>query len=202
MKKKHYLILSVLIIIIVIAGCMLYQRYHQYLPTSLKDVQFPLALHDAQIEKIRKNTPIRLIQVYKEKRLILLLDQNNQIIRQYPIRLGFNPIGHKVQEGDGKTPEGRYSIDWRNPQSAFYKSLHISYPNVSDQTHAKNLGVSAGGNIMIHGSATTKQVKAIPSLMTYFPQSNWTWGCIAVRNVDIDEIWKLVDNGTIIEIHP
>lgn len=202
MKKKHYLILTGFALMILILGCVIYDKYHQYLPTLADEVQFPVALSDSQIEKIRKDTPIHLIKVYKEKRLVELLDQNNQIIRQYPMRLGFDPIGHKVQEGDGKTPEGHYVIDWRNPNSAFYKSLHVSYPNTADQAHAKSLGVSAGGNIMIHGSATKKQVQTLPKLMTYFPKSDWTWGCIAVRNVDIDEIWKLIDNGTEIKIYP
>ena len=187
MKRKYIFILSGIFSICLLSTYVLYDRYGKYLPTTASDVAFPVALTVAQIQSIRQNTPIDIIHVYKSQRYLVLEHQHN-MIRRYPIRLGFNPIGHKAQEGDGKTPEGRYVIDWRNPQSSFYKSLHISYPNAKDQQKAQQLGVSAGGNIMIHGSATTKQVKVLPNLMHYFPQKDWTWGCIAVRNIDIDEI--------------
>lgn len=201
MKRKYIFILAGILFICLLSAYILYDRYGKYLPTATSDVAFPTALTVAQIQSIRQNTPIDIIHVYKSQRYLILEHQHN-MIRRYPIRLGFNPIGHKVQEGDGKTPEGRYIIDWRNPQSSFYKSLHVSYPNAKDQQKARQLGVSAGGDIMIHGSATTKQVKALPNLMHYFPQKDWTWGCIAVRNMDIDEIWQLVNNETVIEIHP
>lgn len=201
MKRKYIFILAGIFSICLLSAYVLYDRYGKYLPTTASDVVFPTALTSAQIQSIRQNTPIDIIHVYKSQRYLVLQHQN-KIIRRYPIRLGFSPIGHKVQEGDGKTPEGRYVIDWRNRQSSFYKSLHISYPNAKDQQNAQQLGVSTGGDIMIHGSATTKQVKALPNLMRYFPQKDWTWGCIAVRNIDIDEIWQLVNNSTVIEIHP
>jgi len=183
MKKKYIFILAGIFSICLLSAYVLYDRYGKYLPTTASDVVFPTALTGAQIQSIRQNTPIDIIHVYKNQR-------------------GFSPIGHKIKEGDGKTPEGRYVIDWRNRQSSFYKSLHVSYPNAKDQQNAQLLGVSTGGDIMIHGSATTKQVKVLPNLMRYFPQKDWTWGCIAVRNIDIDEIWQLVNNSTVIEIHP
>ncbi|MEB3754256.1 L,D-transpeptidase family protein [Acinetobacter sp. MD2(2019)] len=127
---------------------------------------------------------------------------HQQMITRYPMRLGFNPIGHKVQEGDGKTPEGRYDIDWRNPKSAFYKSMHISYPNTADTLAAQALKRSPGGNIMIHGSATKQQLARWSALYSYLPRADWTWGCIAVSNRDIDEIWQLLRDGTVIEIYP
>ncbi|ALH95230.1 L,D-transpeptidase family protein [Acinetobacter equi] len=213
MNKKS-LIIFLIFIILLISGYVLFQKYNQYLPTTTLSNQnatsstlnqnngFPTPLTDAAIQNIRTETPIQLIKVHKKQRIVQLIHGKDQIIREYPMRLGFDPIGHKVKEGDGKTPEGRYTIDWRNPQSAFYKSLHISYPNQKDKNHAQQLGVSPGGDIMIHGSATTKQVNALSSLMTYFPRDDWTWGCIAVRNIDIDEIWKLVNNGIPIEIAP
>ncbi|MNC71812.1 hypothetical protein D3C75_1227720 [compost metagenome] len=77
----------------------------------------------------------------------------------------------------------------------------MSYPNQQDKSKANQLGVSPGGDIMIHGSATRSQVEKLPSLMTYLPRNDWTWGCIAVRNIDMDEIWKLVDDGTVISIY-
>lgn len=182
-----------------IAGTYAYQKYNQYLPTASQEIQVQ-NFSTAQIQQIRQNTPIIEVKVYKAERLIKLMHRD-QTIQSYPMRLGFDPIGHKVQEGDGKTPEGQYVLDWRNPKSAFYKSLHVSYPNAQDQAKAKQLGVSAGGDIMIHGSATTTQVEKLPELMTYLPQKDWTWGCMAVRNVDMDEIWQLVDDGTIITIY-
>ena len=201
MKRKYIFILAGIFSICLLSAYVLYDRYGKYLPTTASDVVFPMALTGAQIQSIHQNMPIDIIHVYKNQRYLVLQHQN-KIIRRYPIRLGFSPIGHKVQEGDGKTPEGRYVIDWRNRQSSFYKSLHVSYPNAKDHQNAQQLGVSTGGDIMIHGSATTKQVKALPNLMRYFPQKDWTWGCIAVRNIDIDEIWQLVNNSTVIEIHP
>ena len=198
---RKYIILMILAVCLVSVG-LIYQKYNNYLPTPIDSNEdlFPNALTQNDIKEIRKNSPISNILVYKKQRY-LILQHGNETIRKYPIRLGFTPVGHKVQEGDGKTPEGRYIIDWRNPQSAFYKSLHVSYPNKNDKAVAQSLGVSPGGNIMIHGSATTKQVKALPQLMHYLPKNDWTWGCIAVRNIDMDEIWQLIDNGTSIEIY-
>ena len=201
MKRKYLFVLGGIFFICLLSAYVLYDRYGKYLPTSASEASFPPPLTTEQIHTIRKNTQIDIIQVYKSQRYLVLQHQN-KIIRRYPIRLGFSPIGHKIKEGDGKTPEGRYVIDWRNPKSAFYKSLHVSYPNAKDQQNAQQLGVSTGGDIMIHGSATTKQVKALPNLMSYLPQKDWTWGCIAVRNIDMDEIWQLVNNDTVIEIHP
>ena len=201
MKRKYLFILAGIFSICLLSAYVLYDRYGKYLPTTASDAVFPMALTGAQIQSIRQNTPIDIIHVYKNQRYLVLQHQN-KIIRRYPIRLGFSPIGHKIKEGDGKTPEGRYVIDWRNRQSSFYKSLHVSYPNAKDQQNAQLLGVSTGGDIMIHGSATTKQIKTLPSLMSYLPQKDWTWGCIAVRNIDMDEIWQLVNNGTVIEIYP
>ncbi|OTG66963.1 L,D-transpeptidase catalytic domain protein [Acinetobacter sp. ANC 4470] len=212
MNKKYIFVLGFITLLIMTCGG-LYWKYQKFIPTLPNQVefshqvelpnqvQFPKTLSDIEITDIRKQTPISSIHVYKAARVVKLLHQD-QVIRNYPMRLGFDPIGHKIQEGDGKTPEGRYVIDWRNGQSAFYKSLHISYPNQQDKATAARLGVSAGGDVMIHGSATSKQMEKLPKLMDYMPQQDWTWGCIAVRNVDMDEIWKLVDNGTIIEIYP
>ncbi|MFW1858349.1 L,D-transpeptidase family protein [Acinetobacter defluvii] len=198
MNKK--IILLITLILVAIVGTFAYQKYSKYLPS--KPTTIPNHnLTSTEMAKIRQETPITEVKVYKSKRIVELLHQE-QNIRTYPMRLGFDPLGHKVQEGDGKTPEGQYVLDWRNPKSAFYKSLHISYPNAQDQAKAKQLGVSAGGDIMIHGSATTAQMNKLPKLMEYLPRNDWTWGCIAIRNVDMDEIWTLVDDGTIITIYP
>ena len=197
--NKKIVFLIVLLCGIATAIVYAYQKYERFIPATNLNTPVTI-LSDQEIKKIRQQTPITEVQVYKTKRLVNLLHQN-QVIRTYPMRLGFDPIGHKVKEGDGKTPEGRYLIDWRNPKSAFYKSLHISYPNEQDKLKAKQLGLSAGGDIMIHGSATTQQVQKLPQLMDYMPRNDWTWGCVAVRNVDMDEIWKLVDDRIPITIY-
>lgn len=199
MQKKYTLGLIILLVLLIVSvfAC---QKYGKYIPTAQTKIQVQ-NFTDAEIQQIRQTTPITEVKVYKSDRIIKLLHRD-QIIQSYPMRLGFDPIGHKVKEGDGKTPEGQYILDWRNPKSAFYKSLHVSYPNTQDQETAKGLGVSPGGDVMIHGSATTAQVQKLPQLMRYLPHNDWTWGCMAVRNVDMDEIWKLVDDGTTIKIYP
>lgn len=129
--------------------------------------------------------------MYKSRRELLLL-RGESILRVYKIALGTNPTGHKTCEGDGRTPEGRYVIDRRNPKSAYHLSLHISYPNEEDRTRAAALEVSAGGDVMIHGLRSGVR----------HPEEDWTRGCIAVTDQEMDEIWGLVPDGTPIEIHP
>ena len=198
MKKKNTLLVLIGLIFIAALGYA-YTKYNRYLPTT-QPSPHP-ALSDQEIASIRAERPITLVKVYKSQRSLALYHQQ-KLIKSYDMRLGFNPVGHKIQEGDGKTPEGRYVLDWRNPKSQFYKSIHISYPNKADLAKAQSLGVSAGGDIMIHGSANLAQLKILPQLMSYLPRQDWTLGCIAVSNVDMDEIWKLVNNGTEIEIYP
>lgn len=129
-KKMSLGIFSLMIIALGITYA--YFKYNRYLPTL--DQSQATTLSQLEIEKIRAQTPITLIKVFKAKRTLELL-HDDQVIKAYSMRLGFDPIGHKVKEGDGKTPEGRYVIDWRNPQSQFYKSLHISYPQCSRSSH-------------------------------------------------------------------
>ena len=199
MNKKTFVTIFILGLC-VIGGVFGYGKISKFIPTANAEIHVK-NFTEKQIQDIRKNTPITEVKVFKTKRQVKLL-HNQQVIQSYPMRLGFDPVGHKVKEGDGKTPEGQYILDWRNSKSAFYKSLHVNYPNAQDQAKAKQLGVSPGGDIMIHGSATTSQVEKLPTLMNYLPRNDWTWGCVAVRNVDIDEIWKLVDDGTVISIFP
>ena len=111
-------------------------------------------------------------------------------LRSYDVGLGFAPVGDKVQEGDGKTPEGVYYVDRRNPQSQFYLSLGISYPNEADIAQAKALGVEPGGDIFIHGRPKKYQSDLI----------DWTLGCIAVTNREMREIYSMVELGTKIVI--
>ncbi|WP_039047042.1 L,D-transpeptidase family protein [Acinetobacter junii] len=183
-------------LLVILLGLAFY-KYEKFIP-NLAPIH--PALSAQEIEEINKTKPVTTIEVFKQQ-WQLKLKHHDQIIRSYPIRLGFNPLGHKQFEGDGKTPEGTYTIDWRNPQSAYYKSLHISYPNPNDLTYAKQRQKSAGGDVMIHGTVPTPAT-AFPASSTYMPRKDWTLGCIAVTNADMDEIWQLVKNGTQIIIHP
>lgn len=136
------------------------------------------------------------ILVYKAKREMLLLAQG-KTIKRYRIALGDAPVGPKQQEGDERTPEGIYVIDYRNKNSHYHRSLHISYPNAADRKAAKKRGVNPGGMIMIHG--LPNQFKGPDSTVVGY---DWTDGCIAVSKTEIEEIWDLVSDGTRIEIKP
>ena len=131
----------------------------------------------------------------KERRLTLL--SKGEVIKTYKIALGGDPIGPKERQGDNKTPEGTYIIDSRNNNSEYHLSLHISYPNEKDEMRAKELGVSPGGNIMIHGIKN-----GLAWVGGSHAEVDWTKGCIAVTDEEMEEIYKLVPNGTIVEIRP
>lgn len=137
-----------------------------------------------------------LIVVEKAKRKITLYAKK-KIIKTYRIALGGSPVGDKEREGDSRTPEGRYTIDAKNPNSSFYKSLHISYPDTRDRAAARRLGVSPGGAIMIHGTPGGLALLNGAGLSI-----DWTAGCIAVSNAEMDEIFARVRNGTPILIKP
>lgn len=124
----------------------------------------------------------------KSNRSLYLL-HNEQILKAYSVELGFAPRGHKQVEGDGRTPEGVYLIDKRNPRSEFHLSVGISYPNRQDQLRAMEAGVSPGGDIFIHGTPRR-----------YRNKDDWTAGCIAVTNKEIEEIYAMVRDGTPIRI--
>jgi len=127
----------------------------------------------------------------------LELYQGATLIRSYPIALGRVPLGPKQQEGDGRTPEGHYVLDYRNPRSAYHKALHVSYPSAADTAAAQSRGVSAGSLIMVHG--VRNGLGFVGRLHRIF---DWTDGCIAVTDAEIDEIWRSVADGTPIEILP
>ncbi|UOO90432.1 L,D-transpeptidase family protein [Vitreoscilla massiliensis] len=183
-----------LLALILIAAAWAWQRYQSLLPSRTASKTAPQSVNWQQVR-------IDEVHVYKSQRQVRVL-QNGQVIKTYAMRLGFTPLGHKTTEGDGKTPEGRYNIDWRNPNSQFYKSLHISYPNAADKAQAQARGVSAGGDIMIHGSSNLPQGQPKQALYDYLPRNDWTHGCISVSNQDMDELWRNVKNGTKIEIYP
>ncbi|HEY6007038.1 MAG TPA: L,D-transpeptidase family protein [Geobacteraceae bacterium] len=127
----------------------------------------------------------------------LTLYSKGQAVKSYRVALGRNPAGPKEKEGDNRTPEGTYIIDSRNTKSRFHLALHISYPNAQDIERAKQQGVSPGGDIMIHGI-----LNGFGWIGDLHRWSDWTRGCIAVTNKEIDEIGKLVANGTPVEIKP
>ena len=141
---------------------------------------------------------VNLIQVDKSDKVMMLLARNGDTIRIYNIVLGFSPKGHKEFEGDGKTPEGTYCISDKNLESVAYKSLRISYPNENDIDNAKKLGKSTGGDIMIHGLKNNTQA----SKNNRHPKPDWTGGCIAVTNTEMEEIYNLVKVKTKIIIKP
>jgi murein L,D-transpeptidase YafK len=136
------------------------------------------------------------ILIEKEKRLMSLY-KTGTLLKQYKIALGFSPEGHKTKQGDGKTPEGIYSIVYKNPKSTYHLSLKISYPSISDVEEAKSKNVNPGGDIMIHGVR-----KNFAWMGKYHLILDWTRGCIAVSNDEIEEIYKATTEGTKVEIKP
>ena len=132
------------------------------------------------------------LRVYKSERL-LVLDGTKRVLRTYPIGLGFAPEGHKQFEGDGRTPEGSYVIDRRNPESLFHLSIGISYPNEADIAFARAQGRSPGGDIFIHGGPR-------PGIDPT-DKRDWTAGCISVTDREIEDIYAMVKDGTPIEIY-
>ena len=143
-----------------------------------------------------QNGPADKILIEKKERRLTLISKN-KVLKTYKIALGGNPDGPKERQGDNKTPEGTYFIDSRNKDSRYHLSLHISYPNEKDKKRAKELGVSPGGDIMIHGIKN-----GFSWIGDFHTEFDWTKGCIAVTDEEIEEIEKLVSNGTIIEIRP
>ena len=150
-------------------------------PTLLQAGDFPVA--DAVI-------------IEKSDRELHLLN-DGKIFRTFKIALGIRPQGDKKKEGDFKTPEGRYRLDVRNPNSDYFLSIHVSYPNATDRQQASQEGLDPGGSIMIHGQPN------LPSRSeTYYRTQDWTNGCIAVSNSDMIDIWLMTGENTPIEIRP
>jgi murein L,D-transpeptidase YafK len=174
-------------IIFILFGVVLYTSYHFMYPER--------KIYNSEI-KISEGEKADSVIVYKEKRIMVLYSGGKEM-KTYAVSLGKNPIGHKQKQGDKKTPEGNYLLDARNPNSSYHLSIHISYPNEQDIQNAENLGVSPGGDIMIHGLPNNMEF-----LEDYYLNTDWTDGCIAVTNDEIEEIWHAVDDGTPIVIYP
>lgn len=143
-----------------------------------------------------KHASVDRILIEKNARRLMLISKG-EVLKTYKIALGGDPIGPKERQGDNKTPEGTYVIDSRNRDSSFHRSLHISYPNEKDKKRAKELGVSPGGNIMIHGIKN-----GLSWVGDAHSEVDWTKGCIAVTDEEIEELDRLVPNGTTVEIRP
>jgi murein L,D-transpeptidase YafK len=136
------------------------------------------------------------VVVLKKARTLQLLS-HGQVIKSYKVALGGNPIGPKTRPGDHKTPEGAYVLDFRNAHSQYYKSIHISYPNQHDRAEARKIGVSTGGDVFVHGLPNGYGLIGAAHRL-----KDWTDGCVAVTDEEMDEIWGIVSDGTLIEIKP
>jgi len=172
------------------------------LQKSIEALEQELKSKESEIKSLKKEALVipkgpadRILIEKKERRLTLI--SKGKVLKTYQISLGGNPNGPKERQGDNKTPEGTYVIDSRNRNSRYHLSLHISYPNEKDRKRAKELGVSPGGDIMIHG--IKNGFSWAGDLHT---EVDWTKGCIAVTDEEIEEIDKVVPHGTIVEIRP
>ncbi|MFT3974281.1 MAG: L,D-transpeptidase family protein [Amaricoccus sp.] len=141
----------------------------------------------ARASYVPVTAPRASVVVVSKRNRVLELRAGDQLLKRYSVHLGFQPVGQKVMSGDGRTPEGQYFIDRRNPRSDFYLSLGISYPNAVDVARAQALGVRPGGDIMIHGGPRRSSDRS---------KTDWTAGCIAVTDQEIEEIWSMVPTGT------
>jgi murein L,D-transpeptidase YafK len=127
----------------------------------------------------------------------LRLERGGEALKTYRVALGRQPLGHKLQEGDGRTPEGVYRIESRSATSGYHRALRISYPDAADRALAASLGISPGGDVLVHGLP-----RGLGPVGRLHRLTDWTRGCIAVTNREIDEIWRAVPDGTPIEIRP
>jgi murein L,D-transpeptidase YafK len=136
------------------------------------------------------------VLVIKSDRQLHLIS-HGKTLKTYKVSLGKQPVGHKLHEGDKRTPEGLYWLDWRKRSDKFNLAMHISYPNIRDSARARREGVQPGGAIMLHGTPLDDEYPE-----WYFHGLDWTEGCIALKNDDMREIWELISDGTLIEIRP
>jgi murein L,D-transpeptidase YafK len=135
----------------------------------------------------------RVIVLKAERKLILM--KGDEVLKSYRVSLGGTPLGPKTRQGDSRTPEGKYFLDRHNSKSHYYKSIHISYPNANDLARARKLGVPPGGDLFVHGLPNGFHGSAKDL-------GDWTDGCVAVTDPEMDEIWRAVADGTPIEIKP
>lgn len=175
----------------------MYQSPHRHLLFIIVLIASLFAGKAAQCEHIVLSS-VHADYVLIEKSLKrMTLFSNNKPIKSYSVALGRNPDGPKLEQGDKRTPEGRYVIDSRNPDSKYHMSLHISYPNDIDREITSLAGVDPGGNITIHGTG-----EEYAWMGKFHKVLDWTDGCIAVTDEEIEEIWGLVPDGAVVEIRP
>jgi murein L,D-transpeptidase YafK len=155
-----------------------------------------LAASQAQHRHTPADAKADRVLVLKHQHVLQLL-HNGKVVKEYKVALGGDPVGPKTQQGDHKTPEGIYVLDSRNARSQFYKSLHISYPTAAQRTAARKRGVSPGGDVFVHG--LPRGYRAVGGAHRLH---DWTDGCIAITDDEMDEIWLAVADGTPIEIRP
>lgn len=160
-----------------------------------KYIVFTLLFFLSTAPSVSSQKADKVLVVKSERRLYLI--NNGETFATYKVTFGGKPKGHKQAQGDQKTPEGHYVLGYKNANSSYYKSIHISYPNNKDRENAKRLGVSPGGDIMIHGQLNGWEWAA-PIVQLF----SWTDGCIALSNKDMDQVWSSIDPGTPIEIRP
>lgn len=171
----------------------------------IKNSSFREVTQLSTAELIKNNLRPNKIFVSKEQKKLYLL-QGDILLRSYDVAFGRDPFGHKLVEGDNKTPEGKYLIDFKKKESEYYRALHISYPNKLDVertrklSESKGVEMNPGGDIMIHGLPNDETLRSLVDIG--HPLINWTRGCIAVTNSEIEEIYQLVPIKTEIEICP
>ncbi len=171
------------------------QKMIESLQQEVKSKEHDIIALQKEVFALQKGPADKILIEKKERRLTLI--SKGKVLKTYKIALGGNPDGPKERQGDNKTPEGTYVIDSRNRDSRYHLSLHISYPNEKDKKRAKELGVSPGGDIMIHGIKN-----GFSWVGDLHAEVDWTKGCIAVTDEEIEEIDRLAPNGTIVEIRP
>lgn len=158
-------------------------------------LSFAMFSHASTTVTLDGKTVDKVLVMKAEHKLLLM--NRGETLKSYRISLGKSPKGPKQREGDHRTPEGYYWIDWRKTSDKYNLSMHISYPNIKDQANARQAGVPPGGMIMIHGTPIDDEFPE-----WYFHTLDWTEGCIAMKNDDMREVWNLVKDGTLIEIRP
>lgn len=177
LKALTRLLLIVLAVVFVLAAATWFVAQHNWNP-------------------LPADTTIDRIVVEKSARKLSILREGKPL-KSYRVALGRNPIGPKEQEGDRKTPEGLYTVDYRNPTSDYHLSLHISYPSPEDDARAAARGVNAGFDIMIHGLPNGRGWVG-----AFHRRQDWTAGCVALTDAEIEELWRVTPDGTAVEIRP
>lgn len=156
----------------------------------------PLLWEAATFDPLPDEVHVDRVVLEKSRRMLTVF-HDGKPLKTYEVSLGRNPVGPKRFEGDGRTPEGRYTIDWRKPDSAFHRAMHVSYPSAADAAFASAQGKQAGGAIMVHGLRN-----GLGFLGPLHRAVDWTDGCVAVTDREIEELWRAIPNGTPIEIRP